>query len=127
MATIHTNIPPTTHDFPFAALKYPIDGTHSLAYKHITPDEQGIFQMAMFRRKADQIIDDAHNRICSAEMMLMHSFTDESKATAHDELSKAQRYLRRACDAKRAWDAIEHDDYEEYPEVPYNEQSEFSL
>jgi hypothetical protein len=33
-----------------------------------------------FRSKADQIIDDAHNAICNAEMELMHSFTAEYKA-----------------------------------------------
>jgi hypothetical protein len=72
----------------------------------------------MFRSKADQIIDRAHNAICSAEMSLMHAFTDESKARYGDELFQAQRFLARAVAAKAAWDAIEHDDYEEYPEVP---------
>lgn len=72
----------------------------------------------MFRRKADRIVDDAHNAICCAEMRAMHAFTDDSKATALAELSQAQRYLARAVAARNAWDAAEHDDYEEYPDVP---------
>ena len=74
--------------------------------------------MAMFRSKADRIIDAAHNRICSAEMMLAHSFTDEDRQSAHDGLFAAKRFLRRACEARRAWQAVDHDDYEEYPDVP---------
>jgi hypothetical protein len=72
----------------------------------------------MFRRKADQIIDRAHNAICNAEMSLMHSFTDESHARYGAELAQAQRFLARAVAAKLTWEATEHDDYEEYPEVP---------
>jgi hypothetical protein len=80
--------------------------------------------MAIFRNKADRIIDSAHCRIASAEMMLAHSFTDEQKQAAHDELFAAQRFLRRACETKRAWYAADHDDYAEYPDVPENDQLE---
>lgn len=75
-----------------------------------------------FRSKADRFIDHAHSRIASAEMMVAHSFTEESKAVALDELTAAQRYLQRACDAKVLWRSTEHDDYEEYPDVPYDAQ-----
>jgi hypothetical protein len=74
--------------------------------------------MALFRRKADQIIDDAHNAIGCAEMRAMHSYTDADKAAALDELTEAQRYLARAVAARNAWDRVEHDEYEEYPRVP---------
>ena len=80
--------------------------------------------MALFRSVGHRIIDDAHNRICSAEMMVAHAFTDEAKAEALDELGKAMRYLRRACETKRAWDAIDHDDYETYPVATSDEQAE---
>jgi hypothetical protein len=73
--------------------------------------------MALFRRKADRIIDRAHNAICSAEMTLMHSFTDEAIAKAHAELNEAQAFLSRAVAARDAWDRVEHDDYEEYPDI----------
>ena len=74
--------------------------------------------MAMFRRKADRIIDSAHHEIASAEMMVNHSFTDADKKAALDYLFEAQQYLRRAIEARNAWDEVEHDDYEEYPDVP---------
>lgn len=77
-----------------------------------------------FRRKADRFIDDAYNAIACAEMMLMHSFTDEDKAKHGAELSQAQRYLIRAVSARNAWDAAEHDDYEEYPFVPATDQDD---
>jgi hypothetical protein len=70
-----------------------------------------------FRTKADRIIDSAHNAIACAEMLLQHSFTPESRQQALDELFEAQKFLRRAVEAKRAWNAIEHDDYEDYPDV----------
>jgi hypothetical protein len=73
--------------------------------------------MALFRSKADRTIDRAHNAIANAEMRVMHAFTDESKREALAELTSAQQFLARACEAKRAWNATEHDDYEEYPEV----------
>ena len=78
----------------------------------------------MFRRKADRIIDSAHNAICAAEIAFMHAYTDADKQAAGDQISAAQRYLRRAVDAKCAWDAAEHDDYEEYPDVPESDQDE---
>lgn len=78
--------------------------------------------MTMFRRKADRYIDDAHNAICDAEAMLMHAYTEETKARAYEALNEAQAYLRRAVEAKRAWDAVEHDDYEAYPVVPRTTQ-----
>jgi hypothetical protein len=71
-----------------------------------------------FRRRADQIIDRAHHKIACAEMSVMHSFTDADKQRALDELHQAQRFLRRAVEARDAWDAAPHDDYEEYPDVP---------
>jgi hypothetical protein len=70
-----------------------------------------------FRRKADRIIDRAHSAIAGAEMTLVHSFTDEAKAKAHLELNEAQAFLSRAVAARDAWDRVEHDDYEEYPDV----------
>jgi hypothetical protein len=70
-----------------------------------------------FRSKADRFIDQAHNAIACAEMTVAHSFTPESKQQALDELFEAQKFLRRAVEAKRAWNAIEHDEYEEYPDV----------
>jgi hypothetical protein len=70
-----------------------------------------------FRTKADRIIDSAHNAIACAEMSVAHSFTPESRQQALDELFEAQKFLRRAVEAKRAWNAIEHDEYEEYPDV----------
>jgi hypothetical protein len=81
----------------------------------------------MFRSKRDRIVDDAHNRIACAEMQLSHSFTDEAQSAARDELIAAQRYLQRAVEAKQAWEATEHDDYEEYPDVPYDTQLEIPL
>lgn len=73
--------------------------------------------MALFRRKADRIIDRAHSSICTAEMLVNHSFTDEDKAAALAELSAAQAFLSRAIAARDAWDRVPHDDYEEYPDV----------
>lgn len=74
------------------------------------------------RSTADRIIDQAHNAIACAEMQLAHSFTDDAKAKYGDELAQAQRFLARAVATKRAWCAIEHDDYEEYPVVPATDQ-----
>jgi hypothetical protein len=48
----------------------------------------------------------------------MHAFTDESKARYGAELAQAQRFLARAIATRNAWDASEHDEYEEYPAVP---------
>jgi hypothetical protein len=73
--------------------------------------------MALFRSKANRIIDRAHNAISGAEMLLNHSFTDEAKASALAELNEAQAWLGRAIAARDAWNAVEHDDYEEYPDV----------
>jgi hypothetical protein len=70
-----------------------------------------------FRSKADRIIDRAHNAIATAEMTVAHSFTAESKQKALDELFEAQKFLRRAVEAKRSWFATDHDEYEEYPDV----------
>jgi hypothetical protein len=72
----------------------------------------------MFRTKADQIIDRAHSAIASAEMALDHAYTAADKAKAHDDLFAAQRFLRRACDAKKAWQSVDHDEYAVYPDVP---------
>jgi hypothetical protein len=69
-------------------------------------------------RPADRIIDRAHSRIGGCEMMVAHSYTDADKDLALKELAAAQDWLRRACEAKRAWYAVEHGDYEEYPDVP---------
>jgi hypothetical protein len=77
----------------------------------------------MFRSKADRIIDRAHSRIAGAEVLVAHSFTPEAKQQALDELFAAQGFLRRAVAAKRAWYAVEHDDYDEYPSVPEDEPS----
>jgi hypothetical protein len=74
--------------------------------------------MRLSRSKADRFIDLAHNNIANAEMSLMHSFTDEDKAKHGAELAQAQRFLARAVATKRAWDAVEHGDYDEYPDVP---------
>ena len=73
--------------------------------------------MALFRSKAARIIDRAHSNIAGAEMTLNHSFTDEAIAKALVELNEAQAFLTRAIAARDAWDATEHDDYEEYPDV----------
>ena len=73
--------------------------------------------MPLFRSKADRIIDRAHNAIANAEMTLMHSFTAEAEAKAHEELNAAQAFLSRACAARDAWNAVPHDDYEEYPDI----------
>lgn len=81
----------------------------------------------MFRTAANKTVDAAHSRIASAEMMLAHSFTDEDRAKAQDELAAAQRYLQRACDARRAWRAADHDEYEAYPVVPYDKQTSLGL
>jgi len=74
--------------------------------------------MAMFRRTADRVIDDAHNHICSAEMLLSHAFTDADKARYGAQLSEAQRYLARAIAARNAWDSADQDDEAVYPYVP---------
>lgn len=76
--------------------------------------------MPMFRRTADRVIDDAHNAICSAEMSLMHAYTDDDKARYGAELAEAQRYLGRAIAARNAWDARAAGDDDEavYPYVP---------
>jgi hypothetical protein len=73
--------------------------------------------MALFRSKAARTIDRAHNAIAGAEMLVNHSFTDEAKASSLAELSAAQDFLRRAIAARDAWNATDHDDYEEYPDV----------
>jgi len=75
-----------------------------------------------YRTAADRVIDQAHCRIASAEMTLAHSFTDVDRQTAHDEIFAAQRYLRRACEAKQAWYASDPDEYAEYPPVAYDDQ-----
>ena len=72
----------------------------------------------MFRSKADRFIDHAHSEIASAEMEINHSFTDADKAKAGANLTSAQRYLSRAVAARDAWNAVDHDDYEQYPNVP---------
>jgi hypothetical protein len=71
-----------------------------------------------FRSKADRTIDRAHHQIASAEMMIEHAFTAGARQEALDELFRAQRFLRRAVETKRAWNATSHDDHEEYPDVP---------
>ena len=73
--------------------------------------------LARFRGKADRIIDSAHNAIANAEMLVMHSFTDAARTEALAELNEAQSFLRRACEARDAWDAVEHGDYDEYPDI----------
>jgi hypothetical protein len=70
-----------------------------------------------FRTKADRFIDQAHNDIACAEMIVAHSFTPESRQIALDQLFEAQTFLRRAVEAKQAWYATDHDDYDEYPDV----------
>ena len=73
--------------------------------------------MALFRSKADRIIDRAHSAIAGAEMTLNHSFTDDAIAQALAELNEAQAFLSRAIAARDAWNSVDHDDYEEYPDV----------
>lgn len=70
-----------------------------------------------FRSKADRIIDRARSNIAGAEMLLNHSFTDDSRASALAELNEAQAFLRRAIAARDAWNRVTHDDYEQYPDV----------
>jgi hypothetical protein len=65
--------------------------------------------MALFRHTGLRIIDEARSRIAGAEMTLAPSFTDEAKAQALDDVFLAQRYLRRACDTYKAWQATDHD------------------
>ena len=76
--------------------------------------------MAMFRRTADRVIDDAHNHIAGAEMLIAHAYTDADKARFGAQLAQAQRYLARAIAARNAWDATAHNDDDEcvYPYVP---------
>ena len=74
--------------------------------------------MTFYRSTADRIIDRAHHRIAEAEMIVEHSFTDADRAAGLKALAEAQDFLRRACEAKRAWYAVDHDDYEQYPDVP---------
>lgn len=78
----------------------------------------------MFQRKADRIIGRAHSRIADAELDLMHADTPEQRAAAVDELTAAHSYLRRAVATRDAWDAAPqpHDEYENYPEVPWDDQ-----
>jgi hypothetical protein len=73
--------------------------------------------MGLYRSKADRIIDRAHSAIAGAEMLVNHSFTDEAVASALAELNEAQAFLARAIAARDAWNSVEHDDYEEYPDV----------
>ena len=80
--------------------------------------------MALFRHTGLKIIDQAHSRIAGAEMTLAHSFTDEDKEKALDDVFLAQRYLRRACDTFKAWQSTDHDDYEEY--LPFRSMSSAS-
>jgi hypothetical protein len=74
-----------------------------------------------FRRTADRIIDHAHGKIAGAEMLLAHAYTEKSKVAALDQLASAQRYLARAIAERDAWDAVDHDEYEEYPHVSEND------
>jgi hypothetical protein len=83
--------------------------------------------MTMFRAHGLKIIDRAHSAIGDAEMRIAHSYTDAQKAEALDELYRAQRFLRRACDTWKLWQATDHDDYEAYPDVPEIEQAEIAL
>jgi hypothetical protein len=76
----------------------------------------------MFRRAADEAIDRAHSAIAACEMSLMHAFTAEDKARFGDELAQAQRFLARAIETRRVWDATDHDEYENYPNVPETDQ-----
>lgn len=71
-----------------------------------------------YRRAADRHIDRAHAEIANAEARLIHSFTSEDIADADNQMMAAVRYLSRAIAARDAWDAVQHDDYEEYPHVP---------
>jgi hypothetical protein len=73
--------------------------------------------MSLFRSKSDRIIDRARSHIAGAEMTLNHSFTDASINSAMAELNEAQAFLGRAIAARDAWNAVEHDDYEEYPDI----------
>lgn len=80
-----------------------------------------------FRRTCDKYIDDAHSRIADAEMRIAHSFSEKDITEALDLLIKAQRYLARAISAKDAWDSVEHDEYEEYPVIEYEEQTSWTF
>ena len=74
-----------------------------------------------YRRQADRIIDRAHNAIANAEMGVIHAYTDEAKALALADLNSAVDWLNLAVAARDAWDRVEHDDYEEYPDVPQHQ------
>ena len=72
----------------------------------------------------DRAIQDAYRRIANAEMLLLHSYTDDDVAGAMNEMAKARRYQQRAVKAKADWQAQDHDDYEAYPGVPYEVQGQ---
>ncbi len=78
--------------------------------------------MSMFRRKADVIISQAHVAVCDAEIMIEQARTDEAYQIALDALACAQRFMRRAITARDDWDEHEHDEYENYPDVPETDQ-----
>jgi hypothetical protein len=64
-----------------------------------------------------KIIYRARSRVVDAEAQLIHSYTPEQVAEADDAMAAALRFLARAERAQRDWDAVQHDDYEAYPEV----------
>jgi hypothetical protein len=80
-----------------------------------------------FIRASQRHINHAHSAIADAEARLIHSFTPEDIAAADDEMMGAVRYLARAVQAQRDWDAVDHDDYEEYPHVPTPAEEQLTL
>ena len=70
-----------------------------------------------YRSKGDRYIDRAHSEVANAEMMIIHSYTDDARNEADARFASAQAFLRLAVETKRAWDATDHDEYEEYPEI----------
>jgi hypothetical protein len=69
-----------------------------------------------------KIIYRAKSRVADAEAQLIHSYTPEQIASADDAMASALRFLARAERVQRDWDAVQHDDYEEYPEVPETDE-----
>ncbi len=55
------------------------------------------------RSEADKAIDNAHNVICCAEMLIENAQTEEQKKEANDKLARARRCLTQAVSARRKW------------------------
>lgn len=72
----------------------------------------------LYRSSLDRTIDRAHSRIAGCEMSLAHAYTHDSIASAESDLERARDWLARAERAKAEWNATEHGDYDEMPDVP---------